>query len=1221
MTHRKKISLITAGIIAALLLFATFILPLITRSQAVKAIEAETGRKARIEKISLNPLTLSITVKGLSIEAKEGGSFISIARLHASLGLASIYRRALILSEVSIDSPAVNFARLGANNYNFNDIIELQKRKPKPEKKSQGEFHFSINNISLTNGSLDFDDQGVVGGRKHTIRDLNIAVPFISNIPYLVEKYTDPHISAVVNGAPFSFNGKLKPFSKSLETSVHIDLKQLSLPEYVAYFPVRPPADLTSGKLTIAADVTYRVSKEKKPELGVKGELTLDGVAVNMIGGQPLVRLPQLLIKASELELFARRFLFEKISVDGLELFVSRNPKGEWMYSRLLPAPPKEAEKTGTKLVVTPDTVVKEKPLLLQVAAFSINNGAVHFSDAQPTGGFKSEVSQIDAAVKNFSTAADKSAGYELSMMLNNEATFSADGSFSVSPLKVTMSNELTGLKIQRGWPYLSSFLTSPLKGTVDFSSEVAYSSEHGLAVEQGKLLVNGISARYGDKDGLDLSRLEITNAAFNQKANAFEVGEVRLTKGDLSLSREADGTISLLSLLKKPQTASSSAPGQSPKRAVPHSGAAVVAVPQGKQPAKALSFRLRKFVIDRFNTSVTDKMLSEKPRFTLTNTSLSLSDLTWPRFKPSAVRFSSLFNKATPLKASGDITPLPFRYKGSISVGRLPLRDFETYFPTNINVFILGGFAATDMNVDIGLKEGKPTGSFKGNASLRGFHAVDTVAEEDLLKWESLQIDEIQGNLEPFSLALRQVALTGVYSKIIVRKDGTLNLQNLVKKTEQETGKNVAATGSRGEGTGGKSSPPPLPQSAAAPPQRNIAIGAVTVQDGTLSFVDNHMPQHFATTFYNLGGRISGLNSEESKFADVDLRGNLENHSPLQITGQINPLRDDLFVSLKVSFRDIELSPITPYTSTFLGYTVEKGKLFLDLSYLIDKKQLKSENKVFIDQFTFGKKVESDKATGLPVKLGLALLKDRNGEIHLDLPVTGRTDDPKFNFLGVIWQVVKNVLVKAASSPLALLSSMFGGGQDLSVIQFSQGQSFISPQEEQKLQALAKALLDRPAIKVKLKGYVDREKDSEGYRNELLARKLKSEKSLALSKNGIGKDGAKTGEVQLLPEEYTKYLTAVYKKEKFPKPRNILGVAKELPPEEMKKLIITNTVVGDTELTALAQERVVAVMNFLVAKGKVPAERVFQENSNVFKAPGKDTVSRSRVELDAIAQ
>lgn len=1209
MTRRKKISLIASAAVAALLLFATFILPSIIRSQAVKAIEAETGRKARIEKVSINPLTLTVTVKGLSIEAKEGGAFISVARLQTSLGLASIYRRALILSRVSIDSPAVAFARLGANNYSFNDIIELQNAKPKPKEKSKGEFHFSINNISLTNGSLDFNDQAVGGGRKHSVRNLEIAVPFISNISYLVEKYTDPHISAVVNGAPFSFNGKIKPLSKSLETSVHIDLKQLSLPEYVAYAPVRPPADLASGKLSIAADVTYRVSEDRKPELGVKGEVALDGVAVNMRDGQPLARLPRLRLKASDLEVFARRFLFDEITVDGLELFVSRNPRGEWMYSRLLSAQSKEAEKTKTEPAAAPKAGVKETPLLLQVAVFSFNNGSVHFRDAVPAGGFKTEISQIDVAVKNFTTAADKSAGYELSMLLDNEATLRADGTFSLTPLKVTMSNELSSLKIQRGWPYLSSFLTSPLKGTVDFSSEAAYSGENGLDVEQGKLLVTGISTRYGDKEGLDLSRLEITNAGFNQKANSVEVGEVRLSKGNLSLSREADGTISLLSLVRKPQMSSPTAPP--------------AAVSRGKQSPKELSLRLKKCVIDRFNASVTDKTLPEKPRFTLTNTSLSLAEFTWPRFKPSAIRFSSTFNKATPLKASGNITPLPFRYKGSMSVGRLPLRDFEAYFPSNVNVFILGGYADTNMNVDMALKEGKPFGSFKGKASLRGFHAVDTVAEEDLLKWESLQLDDIKGNLEPFSLSLRQVALNGVYSRIIVRKDGTLNLQNLVEKPKEGTADNRLAAGNKEpagvpEVQSARTAQNGVPPSA--PPRRgNVSIGEVTVQDGTIFFTDNHLPQQFATTFYNLGGRVSGLSSEDSKFADVDLRGNLENHSPLQITGQINPLRDDLYVNLKMSFRDIELSPITPYTGTFLGYTVEKGKLFLDLSYFIEKKTLNSENKVFIDQFTFGQKVESDKATTLPVKLGLAMLKDRKGEIHLDLPVTGRTDDPKFSLFGVVWQVVKNVLVKAAASPLSLLSSMFGGGQDLSVIQFSQGQSAILPQEEQKLNALAKALLDRPALKVELKGYVDREKDSEGYRNELLARKMKNEKLLALSREGAGMESAKTGAVQLLPEEYTKYLAAVYKKEKFPKPRNILGMAKELPPDEMKKLIIANTLVGDAELKALAQERVVAVKNFLVAKGNVPAERVFQENDNVFKAPGKEAISRSRVELNAI--
>ena len=517
-------------------------------------------------------------------------------------------------------------------------------------------------------------------------------------------------------------------------------------------------------------------------------------------------------------------------------------------------------------------------------------------------------------------------------------------------------------------------------------------------------------------------------------------------------------------------------------------------------------------------------------------------------------------------------------------------------------------------------MKDGKLGGSFKGNAGVRAFHSIDTIDEEDLLKWESLQFDEIQGNLEPFNLSIHQIALNDVYSRIVVWKDGTLNLQNLIKEKESP------AQAALPLGTAVTETPKAVAQKTApstpiAPTQRQISVGGITIQNGTISFTDNHLPQAFNSTFYNLGGRVSGLSSEDSKFADVDLRGNLENQSPMQITGRINPLRDDLFVDLKVSFRDIDLSPITPYSSTYLGYTVDKGKLFLDLKYLIEKKQLNSENKIFIDQFTFGKKVESDKATNLPVRLAVALLKDRKGEIHLDLPVTGRTDDPKFNIWGLIGQVLKNLLVKAATSPFALLSSMMGSGQDFSVIQFAAGSSNLSAEEEQKLGLLAKALADRPGLKVEIKGFVDKEKDLEGYRQELLNRKLRNEKFLFLVKEQQTKKGDSAETVQVLADEYSKFLKAVYKKEKFSKPRNILGLVKDLPDNEMKKLIITNTAVGESELQSLARERAISVMNYLITKGGLPPERLFQKNDDIYKAPEKDTISRYRVEFNAIAQ
>ncbi len=1212
MSRKKKLLLISLASVTALLVFTIAILPVIVRTQAVAAIEKETGRKTRIEKVAINPFTLTFTVSGFAIEGTDGERFVSIGTLRASLGLTSIYRRAIILSKLSIDAPAISFTRLAANNYNFNDIIERLKAKPK----SKDETHFSINNISISNGSLDFDDRAVPGGRKHTIRKLDIAVPFISNIPYLVEKYTDPHISAMVNDSPFSFNGKVKPLSKSMETSVHIDLKQINLPEYIAYSPVKPPADLVSGKLSIDSEVTYRIHSDKKPQLHIKGVTRLENIAVNLKNGTPLVRIPLCETKASLLEVLAGKFAFESILFDGVELFASRNARGEWMYSQLLPAAPKDRRAEAVGDSKQNESTPGHMPLF-QVTAFAFNNGIIHFNDAQPTGGFKSEISQIDAAIRNFSSAAGSSAEYDFSLLMDDEATFSADGAFSLTPLTASVSSELSGMKIQRVWPYMSQFLTAPLKGTIDLSSEVRFSNESGLAIEQGSVLISGFSARYGDKEGFDLARFEINGAAFSQKEDAVKIDEVKVSGGRLTLSRESDGRISALSLLKLPPPPPT--PVATPT-ALPVAASTTPKPAQKQQAGRGPTFRLKKFQLDRFNAAFTDKTFEEAPHFTLNNTFLSLTDLNGPTFTPARLRFSTTFNKDTPLKATGEITPLPFRYKGSLTVGHLPLRDFEAYFPANVNVFILGGSVDTDMTVDVALKEGKPVGSFKGNAGIRAFHAIDTVVEEDLLKWESLQLDDVQGTLEPFSLALRQIALNGLYSRIIIRKDGTLNLQNLVEKADKPVAGDKRPDAVPEKKQEQTNEPVKAAQQQIPPPRNPVRIDAVTIQGGTISFTDNHLPQRFTTTFYNLGGRISGLSSEEDKRADVDLRGNLENHSPLQITGQINPLRGDLFVDMKLSFRDIELSPITPYTGRFLGYAVEKGKLFLDLTYHIEKKKLVSQNKVFIDQFTFGEKVASDKATSLPVKLGLALLKDRKGEIHLDLPVTGQTDDPQFSIWGVVWQVVKNVLVKAVTSPFALLSSMFGGGQDFSYMQFAVGTSTLSATEEQKLSTLVKVLLDRPALKVELKGYVDRDRDTEGYRTDLFNRKLKIEKFMVLSKNGALKEGQKAESMQVLPDEYAQYLAAAYKKEKFPKPRNVIGLVKSIPPDEMKKLMIANTVVGEPELQNLARERVLAVKNHLVLKGNIPPERVFEKNDNVFKAPEKESTPRSRVELNAIA-
>ena len=265
------------------------------------------------------------------------------------------------------------------------------------------------------------------------------------------------------------------------------------------------------------------------------------------------------------------------------------------MYSRLLP-PAQAGPKTEDSSEKKPEPAKQDKPLVL-VSSLACNNGTVHFNDALPKGGFKTTISEIDVTVRNFSTAPEKSADYELSLLLDNDATFNTDGTFSVTPLAVTSSAELTGLKIQRGWPYLARYLTAPVKGTLDLSADLTFSKADGLSIEHGSLSVKGLSARYGMKEGFDLARLEVKNAAFRQKENRLEIGDIRLSKGDISLSRETDGKISLLSLLANPQSSPS---GTTVKTAPPSSAPAnKKAVPDTSKNPKPFAYRLKHFQLD----------------------------------------------------------------------------------------------------------------------------------------------------------------------------------------------------------------------------------------------------------------------------------------------------------------------------------------------------------------------------------------------------------------------------------------------------------------------------------------------------------------------------------------------------------------------------------------------------------------------------------------------
>jgi outer membrane protein OmpA-like peptidoglycan-associated protein len=800
----KTVLLIVAGIILLLAAFNAFVLPAIVKSQVIQRVEAATGRTLEIGGMSFNPFTLTVMIEDFRFSERGGGeTFAAFSRARIVMSHLSLYKRTLIVASARITSPYFRIVRIGTNNYNFSDLRKWLPLHPR----------LSVNNLTMTNGSVDFLDQGLLAPQRQELRKIELAIPFITTMAYYSDRFIVPHLSAELNGMPLQVEGSLRPFPRAAEASLTIRVQNLSLPDYLPYLPTTFPLQIQEGKLSGQLVVTYRTAQQEEPELTLGGSVILADMKVSDRSGAPFLAVTRAAADINHARFLTREFDLSSFIVEGLELFLTRDSKGVWSHSRLAGEP-------------TPDASSRRKALI-RVAESRLRNGRFHFVDNVPPGGFTTDLEGIALDMRDYSTSPGKRASYTLSFVTLRGEKGHLQGEFSPRPWATATAFELDEVALAAYSPYFAAFLPAKVKGRCDVAGNFAFSGPEGTRLEMADLTIRD---------------------------------------GGLQFRRDRRGAI-------------------------------------------------------------------------------------------------------------------------------LPLT------------------------------------------------------------WDLLQLGQLKWSFTPFALDIGQMTLSRFYSEIIVAPDGSLNLAQF-----SPAGKGQKRAP---EGNGGM-----------------IRIAAVTLEDGTLLFSDQHVPGGYSTTLYNLGGRINGLSSEANRLADVDLHGSLEKRSPLTIIGQINPLRGDLFVDLKGSFTAIGLAPLTPYAVTYLGYAIDQGQLFLNSDYRIKERKLDVENKLRIKEFDFGQRRESEKEISPTVRLAVALLKDRQGEIHLDLPVTGRTDDPHFSVRNLTLELLRNLLTTAEEAPLALLPTLSGTQEDWSSVGFAPGSSELSLGEQEKLLKLATALNDRPALKIRVVGFADRVDD-----------------------------------------------------------------------------------------------------------------------------------------------
>src|SRR4030095_12629485 len=271
----RKIAIWLGAIVAAVGIIAGLVAPPLLRGKLASELSTKLHRQVSIEQIRINPFAMSATFRGFLMKERQGSATaLSFDELYANLELTSLFRWAPVLKQIRLVKPYVNLVRNEDRTYNFTDLIDEFTQGPPETKAPPGPTpRFSLNNIEILDGKIDFDDRPEQ--TKHIISAIKIGVPFISSIPSQVDITVQPAFYALVNGAPFQIDGETKPFKDSRESTIHLDIDKLQIAKYVEYSPVELNFKVPSGQLDSKLTVTFRTSKDKPSVLSISGNVEI----------------------------------------------------------------------------------------------------------------------------------------------------------------------------------------------------------------------------------------------------------------------------------------------------------------------------------------------------------------------------------------------------------------------------------------------------------------------------------------------------------------------------------------------------------------------------------------------------------------------------------------------------------------------------------------------------------------------------------------------------------------------------------------------------------------------------------------------------------------------------------------------------------------------------------------------------------------------------------
>ncbi|BFO02281.1 OmpA family protein [Pseudomonas guariconensis] len=904
-------------------------------------------------------------------------------------------------------------------------------------------------------------------------------------------------------------------------------------------------------------------------------ELTLWGLQIGEPGKEQ-VGFERLYANLSLDSLWTKALHLEAVELDKPRnevLFAKDGSLNLTQLFKLPPSEPKPEEPAGD-------------PFPLRIGSIKLNEGYLHFQDLRPSEPIEFLYDSMNLELKNLSTLPDDNADMALVAIGPNGGRIDWSGTLSLAPIASEGTLKVTEGRMKAFWPYVRDAVPLVLEEGV-----VSLDTHYKLNLsKETELLLDNTSVRVAPfaikaPDGRPLARLaslDVSETSIDLAKQQIIVGKIRSEKLETWAALERDGQLDWQKLF-----ASQPAKATPKEKAEPAAAEPSAEEKAAKEPSKPWQVLLKDVQLRNYQVHLADRSQKEPVALDVGPLNADLQNFDSLNQSPFTLKLDTGVGKQGKLQAAGQVNLAPVTAKLDVSTRDIDLRVAQAYISPFIRLELRSGMLSSDLKVD--LKSTEPLAfSVGGKAQVSQLHTLDTIKNRDFVKWQQLDLSGLS-YVHGDALSIDKVALLQPYARFIINEDRTTNVDDLLipqPASAPATSQTKPATASTDKPLG-------------------IRIGGIDINDGSANFADLTLTPNFATAIQQLNGQIGTIDNRKPAPAKVDVKGKVDRYAPVTIKGALNPFNPLASLDIATSFKRVELTTLTPYSGKFAGFRIRKGRLNLDLHYLITNGQLKAENKVVVEQLQLGEKVDSPDAVDLPIRLAVALLKDTEGKISIELPVTGDLNNPQFSVMPIIWQTLRNLVLRAAQAPFKFIGGLIAGGgaEDLGNVAFAPGSSDLSADAQSALDKLASALKERPELRLEIEGTSAQSSDGPLIAKQRLEREYQATWYKILQRRG---DKVPANASMLVVDDSDKpaMLEGIYRARlKQQPPAEWQQLSRDERTAKLHDAVIKSWAESTALLRQLGQDRAGSIKDYLVDKGQLEDDRVYFIDTNLGQA------------------